>query len=273
MKKGVLIGRGRNARIYKWGDNEIVKLFEKGTDTKTVEKEFIISKIVYKTGIDTPYAREIVEIEGQLGIIYEYIAGSTMLRLLFRRFYNLRSYAQTLARLQAELHKNKCSELPDIKSKLTELILKASSLSDDKKHDVLSILNELPSGDIICHFDLHPDNIIKSKKGYTIIDWTNAVSGCAAADVAITSMALVIAAMPPGKKKIEVFAANIARKKFNYEYIKEYIKVSGLSIDDIKAWEIPVLAARLSSNVPGEKGIITARLDKLLDEKKQTARS
>lgn len=272
MEKGAFIGRGRNARIYKWGDYEIIKLFEKNYNKKTIEKEFLASKIVYQTGVDIPYAREIVEIDGQFGIIYEYIAGSTMLKLLFRRFYNVRSYARTLAVLQAELHKNKSSSLPNIKEKLTELIKNVNTLPEDKKIEILDILNDLPNGNTICHFDLHPDNIIKSKRGYKIIDWTNAASGCAAADVAITSMALTVGTMPPGKKKIEIIAAGIARKKFNSEYVKEYLKITGLKLEDIKAWEIPVLAARLSSNIPMEKDIILNKIDKLLIEKKEAVK-
>jgi uncharacterized protein (TIGR02172 family) len=267
MEKGALIGRGRTARIYKWGDKEVIKLFEKDFNQNTIENEFSISKIIYNTGIRIPYAKEIIDMKGQLGIVYEYIEGDTIMKLLYQRIFSITVYARIFARLQAQMHTNKSTELPDIKARLENSIKKTATISEEKKQKILNILKELPSGNTVCHSDFHPDNIIKTKNGYTIIDWTNAVSGCAAADVAITSMALTVGMMPPGKPKTEIILADIVRKKFNNEYLREYLRISNLSMHDIKAWELPVLAARLNSNVPQEKGILLGRINKLLDEK------
>jgi uncharacterized protein (TIGR02172 family) len=267
MEKGALIGRGRTARIYKWGDKEVIKLFEKDFNQNTIKNEFSISKIIYNTGIRIPYAKEIIDMNGQLGIVYEYIEGDTIMKLLYQRIFSITVYARIFARLQAQMHTNKSAELPDIKVRLENSIKKTDTLTEEKKQKILNILKELPSGNTVCHSDFHPDNIIKTKNGYTIIDWTNAVSGCAAADVAITSMSLTVGMMPPGKPKTEIILADIVRKKFNNEYLREYLRISNLSMNDIKAWELPVLAARLNSNVPQEKGILLGRINKLLDEK------
>jgi hypothetical protein len=79
-------------------------------------------------------------------------------------------------------------------------------------------------------------------------------------------MALTVGTMPPGKSRFEIMLADMVRKKFNREYLKEYIKISGLPIEDVKAWELPVLASRLNSNIPQEKEILLGRINKLMEE-------
>ncbi|TMA37195.1 MAG: aminoglycoside phosphotransferase family protein, partial [Deltaproteobacteria bacterium] len=44
------------------------------------------------------------------------------------------------------------------------------------------MLETLPDGDQLCHGDMHPGNIMLSRRGPMVIDWTNARRGHPAAD-------------------------------------------------------------------------------------------
>jgi len=48
-------------------------------------------------------------------------------------------------------------------------------------------LHEIPfEGEWLLHLDLHPDNVLLSRRGPVVIDWTNARAGDPALDVALT---------------------------------------------------------------------------------------
>ncbi len=52
------------------------------------------------------------------------------------------------------------------------------------------------AGDRLLHFDLHPINIMMSKKGPIVIDWANAVRGQSATDVALTWTLIATGGLP-----------------------------------------------------------------------------
>jgi aminoglycoside phosphotransferase (APT) family kinase protein len=54
-------------------------------------------------------------------------------------------------------------------------------------HHALHLVPPLDGGNgCLLHLDLHPDNVLLSAAGPVVIDWTNATSGPAALDVAMT---------------------------------------------------------------------------------------
>lgn len=89
-----------------------------------------------------------------------------MLADLRRRPWRARAYALTLARLHRELH--------------------AIPPPDFLRGDGSSLL----------HLDLHPANVMLTRRGAVVIDWANAARGDASLDVALT--AVVLAAAPVG---------------------------------------------------------------------------
>jgi uncharacterized protein (TIGR02172 family) len=265
MELGNMIGRGRTAKIYRYGDNDVVKLFEKNFDSKAVEHEYSSSKIVHESGLAVPYVKEMMELEGQYGIVYEYVSGPTMMKLMQSKPYLIGRLARKLAELQVSMHKKTASSLPDIKEKFKTMINRINTLPDDKVKKILNVLNSLPDGDSICHMDFHPDNIIKSNDRYVTIDWTNAAKGSPAADVALTSLTISMGAMPPGTPKIVLYVTELMRKKLHSEYLNEYLRLSDISMDEIVPWELMAAALRLSYNIPVEQKYLIKRIDSLLE--------
>ena len=90
-----------------------------------------------------------------------------------------------------------------------------------------------------------------------MIDWMDASIGNPISDIARTSILFRLAEMPEEESLIEKKITNLIRKKFYLEYIKHYINISGIRIEQVEKWELPVVAARLIENVPdGEKTIL-----------------
>lgn len=123
------------------------------------EREAAIMELARAHGFPVPLVHEVRPGE----LVLERIDGPTMGHALSRHPWELLRHVRTLADLHGQLH-----TIP----------------FDD--------------GSLI-HFDLHPDNVLVTRQGPVVIDWTNARGGSAAADVAMTWLILETSAGPPGR--------------------------------------------------------------------------
>jgi len=64
-------------------------------------------------------------------------------------------------------------------------------------------------GACVVHFDLHPDNVLLSPEGPVVIDWTNARSGEAAQDLAMTWLILETSAGLAGRLLAWLFRSRV----------------------------------------------------------------
>lgn len=85
------------------------------------------------------------------------------------------------------------------------------------------------------------------------IDWTNAYIGDPMGDVARTSLIFLSPFNPPGTPKILILPLRLFKKVMNRVYLKEYCKQADIQPESIRQWILPVAAARLQENIPGER--------------------
>jgi hypothetical protein len=264
MEKGRLIGQGRTSEVYDWDDENIVKLYRKGMPFADVLNEFNISNCVYGNGLLTPFAKEIVEVEERKGIVFERIRGITMMHYFISKPWYLAREAHRLADLHYDMHKVKVSGLMKQKQKLLHNINATKKLSEAKKNIIIDYLNGLDEENSLCHGDFHPDNILILKDKYVIIDWMTGSMGNAASDVARTCILLTTGALPPGNSILKKNVIEFVRNKFYSEYIKQYLKISGILMEDIEKWILPVAAARLWEGLSENEAM---KLLKIIDER------
>lgn len=245
-----LIAQGRTAEIYEWEDGKILKLYRNGMSKEALENEYNISKIVQDFGLSVPAVYEKLSVEDRYGIVYEKLSGETMLKIIAAKPLNITKEAHRLAELHYSMHKCEAPEMPSQKNILRESIKRVDLLAENSKKKIIDYLDKLSEEKMLCHGDFHPDNIIVSEDRDVIIDWMTGTMGTPAADVARTSILLRIGSMPPGTPVFTRIAMGFVRSKFNKEYIKRYTSISGMSVDEINAWELPIAAARLLEWLP-----------------------
>jgi len=259
MGKGQIIGLGRTAEIFAWSDDRVLKLFRDGWSRQSVEKEENIARAVYEAGLPVPTVHGIVEIEGRHGIIYERVDGPSMLEELLSKPGEAGKFVEAFAELHAEMHSLKVTALPSQRRRLEEKIRAAEVLSEEGRKAALRVLHALPDGDVLCHGDFHPDNILMSSKGPVVIDWVDATQGNPQADVARTILLIRQGEMPPGKFESEQIRS--LRDLFMKAYLRLYSEIRSVSLEQIDVWRLPVVAARLSERIPEEE----SRLLKIID--------
>ena len=266
-EKGKLISRGRTAEIFAWKDDQVLKLFLEGWPAKAVEHEAQVTSAVHKAGLPAPAVERIVEVEGRLGIIFERVDGPSMLQVLRSRPWRIGQLGRTLAELHAEIHSCEMPELPSLREGLASDIREEVELPEETKQAVLRHLEQLPDGNTICHIDFHPDNILMSSHGPVVIDWANPRRGNPLADVAASSLLLRLAAVPQfmaGRWLINMF-----RARLHSAYLKHYLRLRPASHQQLAAWELPLVTARLADNIPEERDLLLTFIEAGLASRRQ----
>lgn len=160
MAKGDVIGRGRDAEIVDAGPGLVLrKLLRPRPNGQEAE--------VMRWVVDHGYPAPRVVDETEAGMVMQRVDGPTMLERLGAS--DVRRNMRTLAELHAQLH-------------------------------ALPVPPGLPTpygeGSALLHGDLHPGNVILSADGPVVIDWTNACSGPAGADLATAWLLIACADLP-----------------------------------------------------------------------------
>jgi aminoglycoside phosphotransferase (APT) family kinase protein len=257
-QRGELIGEGRTAQVYAWGPRHVLKLYYDWWPPGNVEYEASIGRAVHAAGVPCPAVGEIVRVDGRLGLVYERVDGPSMADLLLAEPHRLEEHALILAQLHATMHRPAPgSGLPRQRERLLRHLDLASPapLTVELKEKVLSFLPRLPDGDVICHGDLHPDNVLMTAPGPVAIDWENASLGSPLADVTRTSLLLETAHFylprTPGYPSLMEAIALFRRL-----YLQAYCTITGADPDMISAWRAPIAAARLHEGIAVEEAYL-----------------
>jgi aminoglycoside phosphotransferase (APT) family kinase protein len=264
---GSLIARGRTAEVYAWQQNQILKLFYAWCPPQWVQQEIAVGRVMTTLPIPTPKLIDTTEIDGRPGIIYERVSGPSMLKLATSKPWLLFRMARQLAELHTEIHKEQGTGLPSLRASLTTTIQHVEDLPPDLKASVLHLLEGLPDGTALCHFDFHPDQVLITAKGPVILDWMTARQGHPLADVARTSIILKVSQVP-GAGRLQRAIVDLWRRLFYNAYITRYLELHpGVSMAEIETWMIPVAAGRLMEKIPGEQKVLLAYIQEHLPGK------
>lgn len=240
MKIGELVGIGNTARVYRWGETEVIKIFY---DQHCAMYEAKNAEFINNLELRSPQYSGLIEYEGKMGIVYERIDGPTMLWHIEPTEGSISYNAKLMANLQYEIHNVENKIIPNLKSEITNKVNHSQEISNHDKHIIIDVLKSLPDGNTICHYDFHPDNIIISPNGPVIIDWMNLLIGSPEADVTRTAMMIQSHSLPPNAPSW-LFHREY-RELFNKEYITEYVKLADINDEFLEQWMIPTLAARI----------------------------
>ncbi len=268
MRKRHVIGVGRTAEILAWDDDQVLKLFRNDWPLSAVKWEEKVARTVSEAGLPVPTVYGIIEVEGRRGILYDRVEGPSMLEELVSNLGKLKHFAALLAELHAGMHSVRVEELPSQHQRLEYKIRNAEPLTKDLKKTALEALNRLPEGNVLCHGDFHPDNVIMTPQGPIIIDWTDATKGMPEADIARTLL-LLQKGQPVIPDPISRFVFTnplswfIMRRfisLFVRAYLRRYRTIRSISIEDVKSWQLPVMAARLSEGIKEEESDLLSTL-------------
>lgn len=272
--QGEPIAVGRTAEIYPWDDGRVLKLYREGSSRDYVRRESRVSHTAHRAGLPAPMVHDseaedgLFEIDGRLGILYEWIDGPTMLRDLGSRPWMLVTHSKALAALHAQIHSVPGVGLPDLRERIEWGIGNAAEwLSEDVLDAARSALAELPKGSRVCHGDFHPDNVLLQEGGPVVVDWGPASVGHPAADVAWTVL-LYRFGSPVGAPLAVRVVLGLSRKLSLRVYLRTYSRLTGRTWRDIERWIGVIAVLRLTDRIPEERDGLLRLIHKELGDGK-----
>lgn len=184
MRLGKIIGVGNTASVYEWEEGKVLKLFHQGYPDETVENEYRNARAIIELDFAKPKAHGLISYEDRKGIIYDRVEGESLLDWVLRTG-DLQKCAIYMAKLHKEILHNQISNVPNYKDFLKYHTSK-SMLPIDKQNETILMINQLPDGNVLCHGDFHPGNILIMGESAYIIDFMNICQGDMLYDIART---------------------------------------------------------------------------------------
>jgi len=259
QQSSALLARGRTAEIYAWGNGRVLKLFFDWCPESWARQEARVTRAVHAAGLPVPAVEDMIEVDGRTGIVFERVAGRSMVQELLARPWQLYRIASTLAELHAAMHKCEVPGLPSFSAALERSVRGLDGLPDATKETVLRLLARLPEGNAVCHGDFHPDNVLLTERGPVILDWMTATEGNPLGDVARTSLILQMGWPPPGQRGWWLLRqASLLADRI---YLRRYFALRPGSREQLTRWLIPVATARLEEEIPGEREKLLAIIE------------
>jgi Ser/Thr protein kinase RdoA (MazF antagonist) len=240
---GKLVGEGKVAEVFEYGEGRVLKLYRAGQLESDARRELAILDAVEAAGIAAPRAFDLVQVEGRWGVVMGKVEGRPFAEPMLADPEGARPYFAAMVRLHLGIHAASGQALGPLKVRLARKIA-ATDLGDPAKDRLRDRLTRLPGGDRVLHGDFHPYNILGSLEDAVVVDWLDATQGPPAADVCRSWLLL------------QSVSRDIADA-----YLAAYLAASPLDRTTVFAW-LPVLAAaRLTENVPDEIPALMAMVE------------
>ncbi len=254
----VLLAAGREAEIYALDAGRVLRLAFSGSQGEVVDREAFVLESARKAGVPVPAVHERVAVAGRPGLIIDRLDGRDLLTRLEHQPWLVWSAARTLGLVHARFHQVSApSDLPTVREQL-EVQLRSPLVPEDVRGRALRQLEDLPDGDVLCHCDFHPANLLRGAQGYVVIDCGHGARGDASADVARTHLLLKHSALPEGTAAVMRILTKVGRRIIVSGYMRAYGRSTRFRPPTIARWTPVHAAARLAEGIEVERSTMLA---------------
>ncbi|HEV3211891.1 MAG TPA: phosphotransferase [Acidimicrobiales bacterium] len=204
---GPLLAQGRDADVFEYGDGKVLRRSREG---RSLIPESRTLSYLHAHGYPVPRVDEVSD-DGR-DLVMERVDGPTMVDAIARRPWTLRRSARLLADLHDRLHE---LDAPDFLAPA-----------------------RIGTGSKVVHLDLHPLNVLMSRTGPVVIDWTGAGAGDPDVDVAV-AWVLMAAGELPRANRVRTAALGVSRRLLVSTFVSCFERGPILErLRDVVAWKV-----------------------------------
>ena len=248
------LAEGREAEIFCWGEQEVLRLFRDAGARERADREVMALEAVRGTLSCVPAPRGRIEWEGRPGILMQRLDGRGILAEIQRRPWRAWALATLCGRVHADVNGIRAPEnLPELRSEVRRRIESLEDVPSAVRTAVLRELDRLPDGEALCHGDFHPDNVMLCSSGPAVIDWPNATRGDACGDFARSSLMMRVGAIPPGAPRLIRWGHWAGRGLFARAYVAGYEGTRRYEDAVVRRWQFVRAVDRLADDIPEER--------------------
>jgi hypothetical protein len=154
---GDLIARGNTSDVWRWSPTTVVKVLRPEIPRDWAALEVDITRRVYEAGLPAPATDGVVEVDGRPGVVLEHIDGVSMWSQMKASPALLPRLIEELVDLQVMIHTaGPLTGLPDLTTRLHGKIDEAEHLPAHERDEAHGLLADMPTGESLCHGDMHP---------------------------------------------------------------------------------------------------------------------
>ena len=232
-----LLASGRTAEVFAWDDGRVLKLDRPEWNGLSALEASALAAVT-EVGVAAPRPHGLVMVGARHGVVLDRIDGP-MLADVISEATDVEPLAIAWTLMHASVNAPTVGGLPDLVSGLVNS-LRTSGLEPALVEELLASLADLDDCTRhLCHFDLHPRNVIVSPTGWVVIDWMTASSGPPDADFART----LLFDRPGTGSPSARFMAAVKRRGMEARH---------LDPSRLDAWIRVIAGARLAEGFEGE---------------------
>lgn len=258
------IGGGASADVFLLPPDRVFKLLRPGLGATIAAREFAAATLAHAAGLPVPRPITLASVtvgRGERhGIVFKRLVESPAARRLRRMPGPVMATLAAMARVQARAH---AVVMPPGVLPGTHDLLDARCADglapEPARTAARRALAQLPGGECLLHGDLHLGNVVTSAGRLMVVDWSQAMRGDPAADVARTELLMRFGRYGPMLRRHP--SLRIARHAAADWYLLCYRRITGAPAAAVDAWRLPVAVAWMRADSAAHAPSLSAYVD------------
>ncbi len=250
-----MLDRGATANVYAYGSDAVIKILRPGIPDQWAAIEAANTEAVHRAGFPAVEVLEEGRVDGRPATAFRRVTGPSMAEVMVTKPSQIEPLALLMAELQSEMHRSAAPDgLAKLKPSVRRKIATADRVSESDRAEASVMLEKMPSGESLCHGDLHPGNILMGKDGPVLIDWFDAVIGCPVADLVRSSLLLRVADNMTDEVAHFKGASAPTIRRVHDAYLSPALRLATAlvqpALSELGRWEVVLAVSRLAEQVP-----------------------
>ena len=218
-----VIAKGVTGTVYEYRDDQILKIYDAKIPLAEVEKQRQISLAALAQGIPTAKVYELVQCQGQYGVVFEYLKAGTLGEEIGRDQEKRLHYATKMGELLRKVHQSKPDArlFPPLYEMVAGNLRRCSEyLSKEQKNEMQGFVSTYPPQKCLLHGDFHENNIMVRDGELLLIDLDSMCIGSPLADFAQTYCSYRMPLPPEVMEKLNLTPE--IQQEFLYRFLRGY---------------------------------------------------
>ena len=168
-----IIGEGFFSTVYRIDKDTIIKVFNRTSDEKQIERELKLAKQAFVLGIPTAISFDIVKVKDKLGVRFEMLDCMSLKNAFIKYPEKYDELLNKYVDLLKKINTTECFDpsVPSIKKFFIEKVETIKHLLDEAHYEkLLGLMKSVPERSTFVHGDCHFKNIMVQGEDFLLID-------------------------------------------------------------------------------------------------------
>ena len=168
-----VIGEGFFSTVYRIDKDTIIKVFNRTSDEKQIERELKLAKQAFVLGIPTAISFDIVKVKNKLGVRFEMLDCMSLKNAFIKYPEKYDELLNKYVDLLKKINTTECFDpsVPSIKKFFIEKVDAIKPLLDEAHYEkLLGLMKSVPERSTFVHGDCHFKNIMVQGEDFLLID-------------------------------------------------------------------------------------------------------